>query len=159
MTKATKPTTYHGLNVKMYRDLKLTLPEEAVFYWFTRFVFSNGMKWIKKDRFTFFWVCHKTCAFQMDHTTIKTERRVRELFKSLVKKYVLYFMQAKDSKTHYALTDVGLELIGPRASARLKEYKNSNSNFCAHSAGQKFTKPDAEMPATILKRIMPQFKP
>ena len=159
MTKAKKPTTYHGLDVKMYKEVKLTLPEEAVFYWFTRFIKSGGMKSFPKDRIEFFWVSHKTCAFQLDHTTIKTERRVRELFRSLVKKYVLYYQRTKDSKTYYALTGVGHELIGPRFSATLKEMKKAKSNLYTPGGSPGWVKPDAETPATILKRMLPRLKP
>ena len=158
MSKAEKPKTYHGLNVKMYAEIKLTLPQEAVLYWFVRFMFSKNMKWLKRDVVTFFWICHKTCAFQMDHTSIKSLRRVQELFKNLVDKHVLYYFQAKDSKTHYALTEVGWELIGPWANRINEETKKANSNSYTPRGSSKYIKPDAEMPATILKRIMPRLK-
>ena len=150
---------WYNLTAMLIGALKLTDSEVIVFRWFAGFVISGKMQSFEKSEIRFFWVAHKKVADDLKFLKRKTEWQVRRIFKKLVEKKVLYFSLVDNHKTYYALTDIGYDLCTPLLKAKHKQLSRPADHKQTYPQARRYVKPDTELPATILKRIMPQFKP
>ena len=154
------PTKYwYNLNAMLIGALKLTLSEMIVFRWFVGFVISGKMQHFNNNGREYFLVVLSKAVDDLKFTQLKTKRHYRRIFKSLVAKKVLYFMLENTNRAYYALTENGYDLCAPLLKAKHKQLGPRPDHKDKYQPAGRFTKPDAEMPANILKRIMPRLNP
>jgi len=150
---------WYNLNAMLIGALKLTLGEMVVFRWFVGFIVSGKMQSFENNDRRYFLVVLAKAVDDLKFSTIKSKYRVREIFKSLVAKKVLHFMLENTNRAYYALTENGYDLCAPLLKAKHKQLTRPQGGSYPSKNSGKFFKPDAEMPASILKRIMPRLNP
>lgn len=150
---------WYNLNAMLIGALKLSAVEMIVFRWFVGFVISGKMQHFENNGREYFLVVLSKAVDDLKFTQLKSKQHVRRIFKKLIEKRVLYFMLENTNRAYYALTESGYDLCEPLLKAKRRQLPQPVDHKQTHYTGSSFSKPAAELPASILKRIMPRLKP
>ena len=150
---------WYNLNAMLIGALKLTAMEMIVFRWFVGFVISGKMQHFDNNGREYFLVVLSKVIDDLKFTQIKSKQHARRIFKRLVDKKVFHFMLENTNRAYYALTENGYDLCAPLLKAKRKQMARPQGGSYSSFYSSKYLKPDAEMPATILKRMLPRLNP
>ena len=150
---------WYNLDAMLIGALRLKPIEMIVFRWLIGFMHSGAMQNFEKGPAKYYWVSLPKLVADLNFTTLKTEQYARRILQSLCTKKVLYYALQDNNKSFYALTKNGADLVKHFKERYRRQITGPVDHRQTHHTGRRVAKPDAEMPATILKRIMPNFAP